>query len=98
MSSIRNVTGTAFVVAEFRAEEKREANPLYQDPIVDWFLNEETGKRPTCFYQFSTGHGSRPDTNQIHDVFEKQLHADVRQVVILGAGLDTRAVRKPFPA
>jgi O-methyltransferase involved in polyketide biosynthesis len=42
MSSIRNVTGTAFVVAEFRAEEKREANPLYQDPIVDWFLNEET--------------------------------------------------------
>jgi hypothetical protein len=44
MAAIRNVTGTAFVVAEFRAEENKEMHPLYRDPIVPLFLNEETKK------------------------------------------------------
>ena len=42
MSQIEHVTGTAFVVAEFRADENREAEPLYQDHIVELFLNEDT--------------------------------------------------------
>ena len=37
---IQNVTGTAFVVAEFRAEENRAAAPLYRDAVVDLFLND----------------------------------------------------------
>src|SRR5262249_60583086 len=37
---IRSVTGTAFVVAEFRAEENYAAHPLYRDPIVHLFLDE----------------------------------------------------------
>jgi methyltransferase (TIGR00027 family) len=99
MSSIRNVTGTAFVVAELRAEENREPIPLYQDPIVDWFLNEQTREAAG---RVSTGFPPVRDlvrirTKYIDDVLEKQLRADVRQVVILGAGLDTRAVRKPSP-
>ena len=44
MAAIRNVTGTAFVVAEFRAEENKEIRPLYCDPIVPLFLDEETRK------------------------------------------------------
>ncbi len=31
---IRGDAGTAFVVAEFRADENAEAHPLYSDPIV----------------------------------------------------------------
>ena len=32
MSPIKDVTGTAFVVAEFRARENEEPHPLYVDP------------------------------------------------------------------
>ena len=38
MSEIRNVSGTAFVVAELRAEENREVTPLYRDSVVGLFL------------------------------------------------------------
>jgi len=34
MARIENVSGTAFVVAEFRAEENAEAAPLYRDSVV----------------------------------------------------------------
>ena len=36
-------------------------------------------------------------TKYIDDTLEKQIVSGFRQVVILGAGLDTRAVRKPAP-
>ena len=39
---IKDVSGTAFVVAEFRALENDEAHPLYRDPVVRLFLNEDT--------------------------------------------------------
>ena len=42
MARIENVSGTAFVVAEFRAEENAEAAPLYRDSVVGLFLTEET--------------------------------------------------------
>ena len=42
VSQIKDVSGTAFVVAEFRAEENRAARPLYRDPVVELFLNEDT--------------------------------------------------------
>ena len=42
MATIENVSGTAFVVAEFRAEENTEPTPLYTDPIVGLFLNDDS--------------------------------------------------------
>jgi hypothetical protein len=42
MTGIKDVTGTAFVVAEFRAQESTEAEPLYVDPIVPIFLDART--------------------------------------------------------
>jgi O-methyltransferase involved in polyketide biosynthesis len=42
MAQIKNVPGTAFVVAEFRAEENDEAQPLYRDSIVKLFLSEDS--------------------------------------------------------
>jgi hypothetical protein len=37
--AIEDVTGTAFVVAEYRAEENREPAPLYSDSVVGLLLN-----------------------------------------------------------
>jgi len=99
MASIENVTGTAFVVAEFRAEENLELAPLYRDAIVGLFLNEETrraaGRVAASFPQVRDL--VRLRTKYLDDMLEKHLASSVRQVVILGAGLDTRAVRKRAP-
>jgi methyltransferase (TIGR00027 family) len=96
---IENVTGTAFVVAEFRAEENNEAAPLYRDSIVGLFLDEDTKKAAE---RIAGGFAPVKDmvkirTKYFDDVLEAQIVSRVRQVVILGAGLDTRAARKPAP-
>jgi len=96
MSQIKNVSGTAFVVAEFRAEENHAATPLYRDPVVGLFLSDESrlaaGRVAASFPPTSDMVKIR--TKYFDDTLEKHLRSDVRQVVILGAGLDTRAVRK----
>ena len=99
MSEIKNVSGTAFVVAEFRAEENREPHPLYQDPIVGFFLNEDSryaaglvaASFPPCRDLV------RIRTRYFDEVLDLHLQSHFCQVVILGAGLDTRAVRKQTP-
>ena len=100
MAQIKNVSGTAFVVAEFRAEENREATPLYQDSVVGLFLSEESrkaaGRVAASFPPVKDLVKIR--TKYFDDMLEKQILSKFRQVVILGAGLDTRAVRKPAPA
>ena len=99
MSPIENVSGTAFVVAEYRAEENRERAPLYRDPVVELFLNEETrdaaGRLAVGFPPVKDMVKIR--TRYFDDTLEKHLRMQFRQVVILGAGLDTRAVRKHAP-
>ena len=96
MPEIKDVSGTAFVVAEFRAIENDEAYPLYQDSVVRLFLNENTKE--------AAGHiaSSFPSVKEIvrirtkyfDDMLQEQLLSGFQQVVLLGAGLDTRAVRK----
>jgi len=96
MTQIKNVSGTAFVVAEFRAEENRVAAPLYQDPVVGLFLDEDTrhaaGLVEASFPQVKDL--VRIRTRYLDDVLDAHIKSGVRQVAILGAGLDTRAVRK----
>src|SRR5262245_44492893 len=99
MTQIRNVSGTAFVVAEFRAEENRVAAPLYQDPVVGLFLDDDTRYAA----DFVEAHFPqvkdlvRIRTKYLDDVLDHQINSGVRQVAVLGAGLDTRAVRKQAP-
>jgi methyltransferase (TIGR00027 family) len=96
MSSIRNVSGTAFVVAEFRAEENEAHAPLYQDAVVGLFLSDESrhaaGRMADRFPPVKDMVKVR--TKYFDDMLEQHLSSQFRQVVILGAGLDTRAVRK----
>jgi methyltransferase (TIGR00027 family) len=99
MSRIENVSGTAFVVAEFRAEENRAAAPLYTDEVVGLFLGDESrraaGRVADSFPPVKDMVKVR--TKYFDDMLERHLLSRFRQVVILGAGLDTRAVRKPAP-
>ena len=96
MPQIKDVSGTAFVVAEFRAEENRAATPLYRDSVVGLFLSEESryaaGRVAASFPPAKDM--VRIRTRYFDDMLQKHLLSHFRQIVILGAGLDTRAVRK----
>lgn len=99
MSPIKDVTGTAFVVAEFRARENAEPHPLYVDRIVPIFLDERTKQAADAIAAgFAAAEMNvRLRTRYLDDRLDEQLANGCRQVVILGAGLDTRAVRKRSP-
>ena len=96
MSKIRDVSGTAFVVAEYRAEESKEPTPIYEDPVVGIFLSEASRRAAE---RVSSRFPAVKDmvktrTRYFDDMLDRQIVSGIRQVVILGAGLDTRAVRK----
>ncbi|HEY8009105.1 MAG TPA: SAM-dependent methyltransferase [Methylocella sp.] len=99
MTAIENVTGTAFIVAEFRAEEAAETKPLYQDKIVPVFLNEDTKRAAARIAETipAVKKMVRIRTRYLDDRLDAQLQDGCTQVVILGAGLDTRAIRKQAP-
>jgi methyltransferase (TIGR00027 family) len=99
LTEIQDVTGTAFIVAEYRAQENEAAHPLYRDPIVHLFLNERTrAASERIAAGFPPGRkGVKLRTRYFDDHLDTQLGNGCRQVVILGAGLDTRGVRKQAP-
>src|SRR6476646_5286537 len=99
MTEIQDVTGTAFIVAEYRARGSVEPDALYSDPIVPLFLDERTRQAADRMAaNFPPGEqGVKLRTRYYDDRLDEQLVHGCRQVVILGAGLDTRAVRKQSP-
>ena len=99
MTEIRDVTGTAFIVAEYRAQENAEQDPLYHNSIVPLFLNERTRQAADrVAADFPPGlQGVKLRTRYFDDRLDEQLGRGCRQVVIPGAGLDTRGVRKQAP-
>ena len=99
MSAIKDVSGTAFVVAEYRAEENREPSPLYVDPVVELFLSaasQEAAERVSSRFP-AVKDMVKTRTRYFDDMLDTQIAAGYGQVAILGAGLDTRAVRKRSP-
>src|SRR5262245_10999904 len=96
MNEVRKVTGTAFIVAEFRALENERTHPLYLDPVVHIFLDDRTKKAAAAIRaDFPAGEKMpRLRTRYYDDRLDAQLANGCRQVVILGSGLDTRAERK----
>lgn len=93
--AMKNVTGTAFIVAEFRAEENEEAIPLYTDNVVKIWLNEETKEIAAQISQNSPAAKEmvKLRTKYFDDVLSNQILGGCKQIVILGSGLDTRAAR-----
>jgi methyltransferase (TIGR00027 family) len=95
-TEITNVTGTAFVVAEFRAEENDAAQPLYRDNVVSLFLSPESRRAAD---RAADGFPLMKElvklrTRYFDDMLDRQIASGCEQVVVLGAGLDTRAIRK----
>jgi methyltransferase (TIGR00027 family) len=99
MNDVREVTGTAFVVAEFRARENEEPHPLYTDRVVPIFLDARTREAADRIRaDFPAGeHMPRLRTRYYDDRLSEQIAQGCKQVVILGSGLDTRPVRKAAP-
>jgi methyltransferase (TIGR00027 family) len=96
MSTIKDVRGTAFVVAEYRAEENREPSPIYADPVVGLFLSDasrEAAERVSARFP-PVKDMVKTRTRYFDDMLDAQIARGSAEVVILGAGLDTRAVRK----
>jgi methyltransferase (TIGR00027 family) len=86
----------AFVAAEFRAQENAQTHPLYRDPLVALFLGPTTRQAAAQAASVNpvSGEVVRLRTRHMDDTLERQLALGCRQVVLLGAGLDTRAMRK----
>jgi methyltransferase (TIGR00027 family) len=99
MTEVKDVRGTAFVVAEFRARENAQAHPLYLDPVVHIFLDDRAKKAAAAIRaNFPAGEKMpRLRTRYYDDRLDQRIAGGCRQVVILGSGLDTRAVRKRAP-
>ena len=96
MSTIKDVSGTAFVVAEYRAEENHEPVPIYTDPVTPLFLSDASRHAAdSVASRFPAVRDMvKTRTRYFDDMLDPQIADGVCQVVILGAGLDTRAVRK----
>lgn len=96
MSAIKDVSGTAFVVAEYRAEENRELTPIYNDPVVGLFLSDASRQAAerVCSRVPEVKDMVKTRTRYFDDMLDTQIASGIGQILILGAGLDTRAVRK----
>ena len=95
MTKIQKVVGTAFVVAEFRNDENTQAHPLYRDPYVHLFLDRETKEAADRISQSfpPIRNNVRLRTRYFDDRLRHQIDQGRRQILILGAGLDTRPQR-----
>jgi methyltransferase (TIGR00027 family) len=96
MAEIKNVTGTAFIVAELRADENRASEPLFRDEIVSLFLDDATKKAADGFLTVfpPIKQMIKVRTRYLDDRLDEQLRQRFRQVVVLGSGFDTRSIRK----
>lgn len=83
MSAIEDVSGTAFVVAEYRAEENREPRPIYTDPVVGLFLSDasrQAAERVSSRFP-PVRDMVKTRTRYFDDMLEAQIGAGVGQVV-----------------
>ena len=105
-----SVGSTALFVATARALEAQKPDPLAVDPFAEVFCRAVGGpaadvldgkdpdhplKTDDFGQHFVTFQGAR--TKYFDDYFRRAADAGARQVVILAAGLDSRAYRLPWP-
>ena len=106
-----SVGSTALLVATARALEAQKPEPLIVDPYAELFCRAVGGsaadvldgkdpdhalKTPDWGVHFVNFQGAR--TKYFDEYFRRAADAGVRQVVILAAGLDSRAYRLHWPA
>ena len=88
-----DVSGSAIGAAEMRAEESLRLDRLFDDPYVATFVSAASPPTPTVSSSAEIATRTR-----FYDDFTERASANgCRQVVLLGAGLDTRAFRLDWP-
>jgi methyltransferase (TIGR00027 family) len=105
-----SVGSTALFAATARALEAQKPDPLAVDPFAEVFCRAVGGsaadvldgkdpdhqlKTPDFGDHFVNFQGAR--TRYFDDYFRQAADAGVRQIVLLAAGLDSRAYRLPWP-
>lgn len=92
------VADTAFAIATIRAEESGQPAPLFEDPYAAFFAaagaHAAEGTKRFLDLPFFR-EGIRLRTRFIDDAVRDAVASGIRQVVILGAGFDARALRMP---
>jgi methyltransferase (TIGR00027 family) len=91
-------------MARVRAEESSRDDRLFDDPYAEAFVNAAAGALPAGRVSSSDGmmagvvHGAVIRTRYYDDFLLEACDRGCRQVVLVGAGLDSRAFRLPWPA
>ena len=92
MSDINEVGATAFFIAGIREQEKDREHPLFRDPYAEWFVNDDIrAKVRQVFAVLPAGlELVRYRSALFDEVIREEIANGMRQVVILGSGLDMR--------
>ncbi|MEH1907748.1 MAG: SAM-dependent methyltransferase [Nostoc sp.] len=95
MFEINQISKTAFVTAQWRVEENDNVAPLFVDDIAKSFLNNETKIIADSAAQTFplSKEMIKYRTKYFDDSLLNQINSGVKQIVILGAGIDTRSLR-----
>jgi methyltransferase (TIGR00027 family) len=105
-----SVGSTALFVATARALEAQKPDPLAVDPFAELFCRAVGGPAADVLHGKVPDHPLKTDdfgehfvnfqgarTKYFDEYFRRAADAGVRQVVVLAAGLDSRAYRLPWP-
>ncbi|RDI67735.1 SAM-dependent methyltransferase [Nocardia pseudobrasiliensis] len=101
---VDGIAVTAIGVAVIRARESERADRLYEDPLAGAFVAAaRAGFEAARWEQMLTVadqfyEGRTVGVRLVDDRFREALARGIRQIVLLGAGLDTRAFRMGLPA
>jgi methyltransferase (TIGR00027 family) len=95
VSVVESIGKTAFVIAHWRVRETESVDPLFYDHIANIFLNDASHRLAEAIRRTSpsTERLIHFRTRYFDDSLEKAFSDGIRQCVLLGAGLDTRAFR-----
>ena len=94
MSDINEVGATAFFIAGIREKEKSQEYPLFEDPYAEFFVTDQVREQVRKVFAVL------PDGMELiryrsflfDDIVRREIGNGVRQVVVLGAGFDMRAL------
>lgn len=101
---VEGVAMTAIGVAVIRARENQRSDRLYTDPLALAFVDSArqgfTTQRWTNLEELADAfyEGRSVAVRLVDDRIQEAIHAGITQLVMLGAGLDTRAFRMGLPS
>jgi methyltransferase (TIGR00027 family) len=99
--ALQEVGQTGLYTAAVRAEESMRANRLFDDPLVQAFVSHwkyvppsgQNSQRSEALRKFIVAR-----TVFFDELILSACRSGCRQIVLLGAGMDTRAFRLPLPS